>query len=468
MVDMAEWTLIQKRRLVLIATCIATFVSPAMGTMVNLALTAIGAEFNVSTHDLGWIASCFFIASVIFLPPMARLSDIYGKKKIFYVGLLILLIGSILSSLSTDMVMLCASRVIVGAGSSAISCCTISMIAELYPPETRGAAIGINTAAVYLGLSLGPVIGGFLTEMLGWRSVFYIIIPISLITWMVMFLSKQEFSGDPSRTFDAKGSVFYGLMITVLMAGVVNLPDTWAVIAIAAGLVMLVLFLRSQTKIDEPIFNVNLFRSSRFTRAIFATFLNYASVYCVSFFLALYLQTIGELSASTAGLVLLSQPMIQVIFTPVMGRLSDRMDKRYLPTIGMAITTVGLVMLLFVGLKVDIPLIVVAEVIIGFGYATFSAPNTAAIMSYVPKEEYNNASATIAVLRQTGTMASMGMAMCVIALVMGSAESLLPDNFSAFVSTMHVSWIICIIMCMTGSLISWFRGAASSNGEHDG
>ncbi|MBQ2762432.1 MAG: MFS transporter, partial [Candidatus Methanomethylophilaceae archaeon] len=221
-------------------------------------------------------------------------------------------------------------------------------------------------------------------------------------------------------------------------------------------------FIFIETHEEFPLMQMKLFRNSRFSRSLLALFLNYASSYCTTFFLSLYLQNMGAMTATQAGLVLMAQPVMQVIFTLLAGKLSDRIDKRILPTLGMLITAVSLFMLLTVGITLNLPLMIAALIVGGIGYGVFSAPNTSATMSYVQPYEYNQASAMIATMRQIGMMLSMGVATCLISIHLGSTAALEPSNYPQFMEVMKTAWIMCISFSLVGAVISWFRGKSTA------
>jgi MFS family permease len=447
-----------QKMLVLLASCVAIFITPAMGTMVNLALVSIGSEFGVGTHDLGWITTSFFVASVIFLVPAARVCSIYGKKRIFMIGIVITLLACLASSMAPTFAILCLTRVIMGVGAAFISCSGVSMISDVFKSHDRGWALGINTACVYLGASLGPIVGGLLTDAFGWRSIFFAIVPFTIVALLCISRVDLDFKTDEGGKFDHLSAVVYAVSILFVMLGLINLPKTWAIVSMVIGVVLLISFYYLEKRRDNPILNVKLFRNTRFSRSIFAVLMNYAASYSVAFFLSLYLQNLGHLSATNASLILLIQPLIQTVLTPYAGRLSDTLDMRILPTAGMIITGVGLGILLFAGTEINYVIICVAMVVIGTGFSLFSAPNTNAVMSCVKPVHYNEASAMLSTMRQSGMMLSLGIAMCVISVVMGSADVISPDTYDDFVTVMHISWVINICFCAMGAVVSWFRG----------
>lgn len=459
MVDCEETVFTKsEKRAVLIASCLAIFINPMVGSMLNLALTAIGNDLQCSAHQLGWISSMFFIASVMALVPASRLSDIYGKKRIFKIGILICTLGLAMSSLSPNIYFLYATRCITGVGTAMVACNSVSMISDVYARHERGAALSVNTACVYVGASVGPTFGGIFTDLVGWRICFLIIIP--LLLGALYFINKFKYNIKPSEggSFDSKGSVVYAMGILIFMLGLISLPEIYAFVLIVLGVVVMVGFVIVEMRTKEPVMKVRMFGNTRFTRSLLALFFNYAASYSISFFLSLYFQSIGAMTATQAGMVLMVQPVIQVLFTLMVGKIVDRLDYRILPTLGMAILSIGIAMMLALGEDVNLPYAVLCLAINGIGFGLFSSPNTTATMSYVEHHEYSAASALISTMRQIGMMFSMGIATCMIAIFMGSTATLAPENYSAFIKIMDYTWYICLGFSVVGMLFSVFRG----------
>lgn len=449
----------QDMRTVLIACCAGIFIMPLMSTMMNLALVTIGHDFDVGSKSLAMVNTTFLLASVIVMVPLARLSDIVGRKKIFIIGLLTTLTGAIVATLSPNFEILLAMRFVMGAGSAAISLSSIAMLTDVFPFEKRGWAIGIQSTFVYLGIAIGPALGGFMCDIFGWRALFLFMIPFSLFALLLISRFKKEIISDKGGRMDYRGSIIYGITIFFTMYGVINLPSIWAVASIIFGFILLLLFIRTQKKTESPVLDMSVFKYKVFSRSCISAFMNYASSYSVSFFLALYLQSIGALSASQAGMILLLQPIVQVALTAKFGSYSDKMaDKRILPTLGMGITSIAVLMIVFLGTEVNFYYMAVILIMLGLGYALFSAPNSNAIMSSVPPKNRGEASGMLSVVRQVGMMISMGIAMCCISFIMGSTDNLNPDTYGQFVEVIEAAFSICFVMCVIGTICSWFRG----------
>ena len=429
------------RRNVLVACCFAAFIAPLLGTMMNLSLVSIGQEFGVGSHALAYVNTSFLLSSVIFMVPMTRIGDIFGKRAIFLAGVALTALASFLAAFSPDFWFLIGCRVLMGVGSAAVMTTSISMITDVFPSVRRGAAIGIQTMCSYVGFAAGPPLGGAMNDIFGWGSLFLLIVPISLLAVASMSLFKGEIRPDEGGSFDHKGSLFYGVGMMLGMLGMVNLPEPWAAVSLVAGLAVLVVFVRWQLSCASPVLNVRLFRGRVFSGSCLAAFLNYMASCSLSYFLALYLQSIGGLSSMEAGLLMIIQPAVQAVGTPYFGRISDRMgDKRILPTAGMLITAAGISTVMLYDTAPSFPLTVLTMILVGLGLSVFCAP----------------------VMRQTGMMVSMGIAMLFISMIMGSADDIVPGTYGSFIEVLRCSFAVCTVACILGAAVSMMRGRGSA------
>lgn len=449
-----------ERKLVLLACCLSGFINPLLSTMMNLSLVSISEDFSVGSHELGYVNTAFLLASVVFMVPLSKGADIIGKRRMFLTGLLVIVAACILACFSPSFWWLIGCRVMLGAGAAAIVSTSISMIADVYT-DHRGGAIGVQTTCVYIGLAAGPPLGGALNDLIGWHALFLLVIPLAAASFVCLSMFKHEIAPNRGSRFDTRGAVLYGIGIVLAMGGVINLPQTWAFAMLAVGAVVLAMFVRWELKIENHLLNIRLFRSRVFSGSCVAAFLNYAASYSISYFMALYLQNIGALSATEAGTLMLVQAAVQALLTTYFGRLSDRMeDKRILPTAGMAVVAAGVATFLLYGTEMDMALVMVTMVLVGFGMGMFASPNTSVIMGSVPRDETSEASGMVSVMRQTGMMVSMGIAMLLISVTMGSADHLVPENYGAFVDVMHYAFAVYLVMCFVGMLVSMLRGKA--------
>ena len=385
-------------------------------------------------------------------------------KKMMLSGLVVYILSAIMAAVSGSIMMLIISRAIQGLGSAMIFSTSTALLVMGTPPEKRGHVLGINVACVYIGLSLGPFVGGFLTQAPGWRSIFWLMALLSLVALILTLrLIKGEWAAAKGEKFDLAGSVIYGAGLIAMIWGFSELPGWMGFAAIAASIVILAVFIAHELKVKSPVLNIQLFISNRvFGLSNLAALINYAATFAVTFLLSLYLQYIKGLPPGEAGLVILVMPVIQAVFSPLTGRLSDRFEIRLLVSGGMGLTMIGLLLLAFLDRNTQLPYIILSLVILGLGFAFFSSPNTNAIMSSVEKKSLAIASATLATMRLIGQMLSMGIAMLIIAVIVGHVQ-ITPEYYPQFLDCVHAAFIVFTLLCFGGVFASLARGDTKGN-----
>ena len=447
------------KRAALIVATLGAFFAPFMGSSINIALPSIGSEFAMDAISLGWVATAYLLAAATFVVPFGRVADIYGRKKIYTCGVFIFTISSLLLAISTSATMLISFRILQGIGGAMIVGTGVAILTSVFPADERGKALGVNVAAVYLGLSLGPFLGGLLTQHFGWRSIFLANVPMGMIILAFIFWKlKGDWAEAKGEKFDVAGSLIYSSMLVAIMYGLSLLPEMAGVWLILAGALGFVAFVRWELKVESPVLNMNLFRNNTvFAFSNLAALINYSATFAVSFLLSLYLQYIKGLSPQSAGVILVSAPVVQAIFSPLAGRLSDKIEPRIVASTGMGLTVVGLLFFTFLSGETSVGFIVAGLIILGFGFALFSSPNTNAVMGSVEKRVYGVASATLATMRQVGMMLSMGIVMFIFAMYIGRVQ-IIPEYYPLFLKSVNSAFIIFVILCFGGIFASLARG----------
>ncbi len=400
------------QRTALLVTTTGSFLTPFMGSSVNIALPSIGREFAMDAVLLSWVSSSYILAAAMFLVPFGRIADIYARKRVLMWGMMIYTLSSFLCGISFSPLMLISSRVLQGIGASMIFSTGVAIVTSVFPEGERGKALGINVASVYLGLSLGPFFGGFLTEHLGWRSIFLINIPLGLImVGSVRWKLQGEWAAARGEKFDFFGSVIYSLTLVAIMYGFALLPRESGEAVILLGVLGFWAFITWELKMKSPVLDINLFRKSRvFAFSNLAALIHYSATFGVGFLLSLYLQYIKGYSLLHAGSILALQPATQAALSPFAGRLSDKIEPQIVASMGMGFTVAGLSLLTFLRESTGLEFIFISLLLLGLGFALFSSPNTNAVMSSVEKTFYGVASGTLATMRMVGQMLSMGIA----------------------------------------------------------
>ena len=447
------------KKVVLLVATMTFFLFPFVASSVNIALPSIGRDLSLDAVTLAWVATAYLLSSAAFLVPFGRMADIHGRKKIFTLGIIIFTLTSLLSGMASSGVMLITLRVLQGVGVAMFVGTGVALLTSAFPAAERGKVLGINAAAVYAGLSLGPVLGGVVTRHLGWRSIFFLTVPPGLaIIGLVLWKMRGAWTGAKGERFDFAGSAIYSLALVALIYGFTLLPDMPGVWLVVGGIIGLVAFARWESRIRSPVLDLNLFRHSRaFTFSGLAALLEYSPVLAVSFLISLYLQYVKGFDPESAGLVLVVMPTASAIVAPLAGRLSDRIEPRIIASAGMALTAIGVAIFGFLNEKTPLELIIGNLVLVGFGQALFSSPNTNAIMSSAPKTAYGVASAIVATMRQIGFVLGMGVAMLMLALYIGRVQ-ITPEYYPLFQESARASFIILAILCFCGIFVSLARG----------
>jgi len=447
------------KKIVLLIATLTSFLAPFMGSSVNIALPVIGKEFSMDSVLLSWITTAYLLAVAILLVPLGRIADIYGRKKIFTLGMLIFLVSSLLTASSTSVRELIAFRFLHGIGSAMILSTGVAILTSVYTSGERGRVLGINVASVYFGLSVGPFFGGLLTEYFGWRSIFLAAVPLAVIIIYLLFTKLEgDWAEAKGEKFDFVGALIYCVSIVGIMYGFSLLPSVLGLGVVLGGIIGIAAFLQWEIKVDHPVLAIGMLRKNTvLTFSSLAAFINYSATFATGFILSLYLQYIKGLNPHYAGLVLISQPVVMALFSPFAGRLSDRFEPRIIASGGMGLITAGLLLFIFLDEKTTLGFIIITLILSGLGFAFFSSPNTNAVMGSVEKKFFGVASGILATMRSTGMMFSMGITMVIFALLIGKVEITAP-HYPQFLKSVKVIFTVFTILSFGGIFASLARG----------
>jgi len=447
------------RNAILLTTSLSSFLNPFMASSIVVALPKMGDEFSLGAVMLGWVSTSFLLSAAVFLVPIGRLADIYGRRKCFVWGLLVYALASLACAVAPTAGVLLVLRLLQGLGSAMVFGTAMAIVTSVFPPGERGRAIGLNIGAVYMGLSLGPVAGGFMVQNLGWRSLFYASGGVSLLlsaaAWGTL---KSEWADAKGERFDWPGSAAYAVMLTLIILGFTSLPKMNGAWLLAGGLILLAFFLAWEARQEYPVVPIRMFMDNPlFTFSNLAALIHYSATAGAGFLLSLYLQYCKGFSPQHAGLVLGAQPLVMALGSPLAGKISDRVEPRLVASSGMALTVVSLFLFSLVHESTPLPFIVACLLLSGLGFALFSSPNTNAVMGSVERKFYGLATGTLATMRVTGQMASMSLLMLLFALMLGSAR-ITPDLYPKFMVVMKTAFICFTILCVFGLMASLARG----------
>jgi EmrB/QacA subfamily drug resistance transporter len=443
---------------------LSSFLTPFMGSGINVAMPAIAKEFSLDAVALGWVPTAYMLAAAMFLVPFGRIADIVGRKKIFAAGVAVFALGSSLAALAPSGLVFIASRAVQGIGGAMIFGTGVAILTSVFPPGERGKAIGLNTAAVYVGLSSGPVLGGFLTAGLGWRSIFWTTVPVAAAAFVVtLWKLEGEWAEAKGEGFDWPGAAAFGAGLITMMYGFSRLPSSLGLLLTVSGVAVLGAFVLIENRVRAPVLDLKLFRHNRiFAFSNLAALINYSATSAVSFLVSLYLQYIKGLPPQKAGLVLIAQPVVMAVCSPFAGKLSDKVEPRLIASLGMGFTSLGLFLFAFLGEGTTYPFIVGGLLCLGLGFGLFSSPNTNAIMGAVERRHYGIASASVGTMRLSGQMLSAGTTMMIFALFMGRVP-IVPALYPLFLKSLRTALTLYAVLCVGGIFASLARGNRGGN-----
>jgi EmrB/QacA subfamily drug resistance transporter len=436
---------------ILLISVIFIFVNSIIFSSLNIMLPTIGKEFAAGSTLLGWVVNGPILITAATLLPFGRIADIYGRKKLFLIGSFLLTLAFLLDGVASSITLLICYQIIQGIGNGMTIGVSVAILTSVFPPNERGKALGIYTAAVYIGSSVGPYLCGVMTQYLGWRSCFLLgAVLLLFVSLLILFKIKGDWADARGEKFDIIGSIMLGISIILLIYGFTMVPKLQGIILIAVSLVGIAVFIQWEKRISSPLLDLNLFLGNRaFVFSNLATVTNFCANMAGTFLLSFYLQYIEGFTPSKAGLILLVQPIFMAIFAPIAGRLSDRIEPRKIATAGLSLVCIALFIYSYLTESHAIWLLIIALAVHGLGNAFFSSPNTNAIMSAVEKKYFGIASGTVSMMRNIGFTLGMSMIMIIFSIYIGDVQ-ITSQYYPAFQTSMRIGFIAFSVIVLSG------------------
>ncbi len=447
------------RRATIVMIMLNSISTAMMLSAVNVALPDIARDLDIDAVVLSWIPMTYLMASAAFVLAFGRLADMFGRKRLYLIGTAGVIVTSVVAACATTGFELIGGRVLQGICAAMLYATNVAIVSSVFPPAQRGQAIGYTVSTIYLGLALGPVLGGWLIELSNWRATFLIHIPLAVIVLYIgLTRLPVEWKAEERGDFDPLGAVLYGVAIVVFMVGVSTLPNVSSIGMIVAGIAGIWLFFRHEHRHPHPIFDVELFYSNRvFTMSCLASLVMYTATFANVVLVSLYLQYLKGIAPGTTGLILMAQPLMMAAVSPLAGRLSDRSEPRVIASLGMLVTAIGLASFATLDETSSITTVVGCLLITGLGFSLFTSPNANAIMGAVGRGDYGRAAAAMAVMRVVGQMASMGSVAMVFALLLGPVR-ITRALYPALGNAIATCFAIGAVFCALGIILSLTRG----------
>ncbi|MDR1711114.1 MAG: MFS transporter [Propionibacteriaceae bacterium] len=442
------------------------FLNAFTGSALNVSIPTIGADFAAAAADLGWLVTTYNMCTVALLLPLGRLADLTNRRAMFITGLAVLAVVAEVSAWVPTLGGLIATRVVQGVGASCLFATGQAILVSAVDPKQRGRAIGLTVAAVYVGLSVGPVIGGLITHHLGWRSVFHLIAVLGLVNgafavWRLP-QSEQRRPANLLAELDVPGIALVVGAALALTYGLTTLPSPPGIAFTAAGVALLGVFVWVERRAAQPLISPALWAGGpNFALSNLSALLSYAATFAVSYLLAIHLQQVQGLTADLAGFVLITSPAVQALLSPWAGRAADRHSPFIMASAGMGLCAVGLIVFATISAQTPLVLIIANLALIGAGFGLFASPNTTAVMSMARPSEYGIANAFLSMMRNLGMVVSMAIITITVTQFFGRT-AIADASPELITATLRFCFAVFAGICILGVFTSLRRSGATS------
>jgi len=447
----------------MLTVSIGIFMATLDGSIVNIALPTLTRLFDTDIPTISWVILSYLLTITTLLLTLGRLSDMYGRKKVFAGGLLVFSIGSALCSLSTTVGQLIAFRVVQGFGAAMIMATSTAIVTYAFPHTERGKAMGIIGTVVSVGSMAGPALGGFLIEMIGWQSIFYINVPIGIFAaaYSLKVLETEEVH--KGQKFDIPGAFFMFISVTSLMLAITQGQGMGWNSPLIIGLLIvfvisLMMFLYIEAKATQPMVELSLFRNRPFSASNTSSFLSFVAMFAIILMMPYYLEEVLNYSTIHVGMTLIAIPLVMAVVAPVSGWLSDKTNSFTLSSLGMVVTCVALYMLGNLNQNSTSFEIVIGLGLVGLGMGLFQSPNNSIVMGSVPLNRLGIAGSLLGIMRNLGMVAGIAISSAVFTRGFDLQEALGAPHIPAFLAGYHDAFMVAVAVCVLGVLTSLVRG----------
>jgi len=465
---------VEYKWIALSVTTLGSLMAAIDGTIVILGLPQMMVALHADLIEMVWVIMAYILVSTVFLLTFGRVADMLGRVRMYNLGFVVFTVGSVLCGLSGTAGQLIGARLIQGAGAALLVVNSVAILTEVFPPDERGRALGINAITWSAGGVLGPILGGLLLAAGSWRLIFFVNVPIGILGAVWGYLALKEKSTCPrGEKFDLLGAAAFSIGLTALLAALtlgIQLGWTSPLILALAGVsvVGLVFFFWWERRTEHPVLDLRLFSSRVYSFSVMAAMMQALALFAVSFLVIFYLQGVRGYDPLKAALLLIPLPLVVAIVAPLSGILADRIGARIPATVGLLIQAAALFWLTRLTPTTPYPPIAAALALMGLGGGLFYPPNTSAAMTAAPKHRLGIASAALSTFRQAGMVTSFALALTVAAasiprdvmlkLFVGTNVTLGAATNQAFVIGMRSAFLVSIALCLVAAAISAVRG----------
>jgi len=392
-------------RSTMLALVICNFLVAFMVSGVGAILPAMGDSFHASAADLSLISVIYVLALAIFNVVAAQLILKLGQRRVFLTGFGIFLTMCLSLALAPNIISVWAQRFVQGAGAALVSTASVTLLLSVAPRAMQGRLMGVLTAAMYVGIALGPLVGGGIATLLGWRWLFAALLPLGVLTWLVLFRTVRAPWTPTPHNLDYPGIVILAVAFSLLAAGAATLGrSVWSSWLLGGGGVGLVLFCLVEYRVTNPVVDVRFIgHHPGLILSLFVTFVNFGATNGSLYYFMFYLQQLRFLSPFEAGAFVALQSVTQSLLSPVAGKLTDRVGPDPVSAVGLGLCGAGILMSMRLGLETPLMYVALCQCVIGMGLAFFAGPNTLAVVRSVDSAH------TVAATGLANTLRTLGM-----------------------------------------------------------
>lgn len=454
--------------LILIATCLFTFMSTLDGSIVNIAMPTMSKDLAISMNEAEWIVSVYMITICCLLIFWGRISDTIGKIKIFKIGTLIFILGSLFCGISSTLEMLLISRIIQATGASMTMATNYGIITENFPPEMRGRSLGVLGSFVSLGSIAGPGIGGVIIQKYTWHYIFLINIPIGIFAFVLgYFVFPKSKKKDIPLNLDYLGFILFDMFIISLFMGifigqVIGFTKLSIIILFIIAVCSFVGFIFREKRANNPLIDLTIFNNKSFSVGLTCAVLIFSSNLFMNTLLPFYLQDTLKLSSLVSGFILMCVPIAMVIVAPISGALSDKIGSEGLTFLGLFIVSVSQLLFILIGLKTTISYLVILTLLAGTGVALFQSPNNSIIMSSVEHNHLGIAGSINSLARNIGMVTGLSLSTTILYSSMTQKAGYKVNGYidgrdDLFLYGMHIAFLVSFSLCFIAFIITGIR-----------
>ena len=442
-----------KDLLVIVIAALTQFTTSFIGSMIQVAIPLISKDLSLTIEFANWITIAYMIALIAVSIPLSRVISQYGVKRFTIYGVIVLIVGLLMSAFAPDIYFLLVSRVIQGISVSILLISIYMFIVNQISEEHVGSALGIVGSCGYIGMTSAPTISGFIVYYLSWRPLFIIVVLVFIIELILLFRLDGEYKTEP-RPINLRGSLYYIGIMVLFILGLNKVTTLEGCLLLIVSFIGLIAFIKVEANVPNKIYNFNLFRDFKYLVGNYAALVTYFITFISTYILNFHLQYVLGFDSRIAGLILLSTPLVMVLISPVGGKLADKEGGTRFAGIAMLILFCVMFALCFVDL---LPLyaLVIVMVVQGIGHGLFSPLNNKFVLTSVDNEDLADASSMLTTSKELGKSVSLAIYNVICLIIIGN-QPINASTVPGLISSSHVIMNIAALMSLSAVILLFY------------